>query len=293
MQKTSLIFGLLIWAFASHAQEFATSVKSSEVVPGIYLVEGADGFAGGNITLLVGDNQVVLIDDGIEPIGPALIESLAEVAGRPVDFVVNTHVHGDHVGSNAAYANAGAVVIAHDNIRKRLEIDPSGAGGTDGLPHITFSDEVTFHAGGHTARVFHIAAAHTDGDAAIQFPEVNVVHAADLHFNYLFPYIDLDNGGSVAGFIAGQRRIIALADDDTIIIPGHGPLASKADLQVAVNMLVDAEARVKELVDQGKTQDEVIAANPLADYHEKWNWGFITTERMTTTLYRSLTADAE
>jgi cyclase len=293
MQKTSLIIVLLVWACASQAQEFATSVKSSEVVPGIYLIEGADGFAGGNITLLVGDDQVVLIDDGVEPIAPALIQTVAEIAGRPVDFVINTHVHGDHVGSNAAYANAGAVVVAHDNIRKRLEADPTLAGGLDGLPHITFSDEVTFHAGGHAAKVFHIAAAHTDGDAAIQFPEVNVIHAADVHFNYLFPYIDLDNGGSVAGYVAGQRRIIALADDETIIIPGHGPLAGKADLQVAVDMLIDAEARVKKLVDQGKTQDEVVAANPLADYHEEWNWGFITTERMTTTLYRSLTAGAE
>lgn len=293
MQKTSLIIVILVWACASQAQEFATSVKSSEVVPGIYLIEGADGFAGGNITLLVGDDQVVLIDDGVEPIGPALIETVAEIAGRPVDFVINTHVHGDHVGSNAAYANAGAVVVAHDNIRKRLETDSSLAGGPDGLPHITFSDEVTFHAGGHTAKVFHIAAAHTDGDAAIQFPDVNVIHAADVHFNYLFPYIDLDNGGSVAGYVAGQRRIIALADDKTIIIPGHGPLASKADLQVAVDMLIDAEVRVKKLVDQGKTQDEVVAANPLALYHEEWNWGFITTERMTTTLYQSLTAGAE
>jgi len=293
MRKASLLMALLAWAFVSHAQEMATSVKSSEVVPGIYLIEGADGFAGGNITLLVGDDQVVLIDDGVEPIAAALIDSVEEIAGRPVDFVINTHVHGDHVGSNAAYAEAGAVIIAHDNIRERIEIDPSLAGGSGGLPHITFSDEVTFHAGGHTARVFHIVAAHTDGDAAIQFPEVNVIHAADVHFNYLFPYIDLDNGGSVAGFIAGQRRIMELADNDTIIIPGHGPLASKADLQVAVDMLVDAEALVKELVDQGMTQDEVVAANPLAIYHDKWNWGFITTERMTTTLYRSLAAGAE
>jgi len=281
MQKTALFIALLICAFASHAQEMATAVTSSKVVPGIYMIVGADGFAGGNIALLVGDDQVVLIDDGIQPIGAALIESVAEIAGRPVDFVINTHVHGDHVGSNAAFANTGAVVVAHDSIRERLETDPSEAGGPDGLPQITFSDEVTFHAGGHTAKVFHIAAAHTDGDAAILFSEVNVIHAGDVHFNYLFPFIDLDNGGSVAGFIAGQREIIALADEDTIIIPGHGPLASKADLQVAVDMLVDAEARVR------------IAADPLAIYHDKWNWSFITTEVMTKTLYRSLTANAD
>jgi glyoxylase-like metal-dependent hydrolase (beta-lactamase superfamily II) len=293
MQKTFLLTALLFWASAGQAQEFATSVKSSEVVPGIYLIEGADGFAGGNITLLVGDGQVVLIDDGVEPIAAALIESVEQIAGRPVDFVINTHVHGDHVGSNAAYAESGAVIVAHDNIRKRIEIDPSLAGGSGGLPHITFSDAVTFHAGGHTARVFHIAAAHTDGDAAIQFPEINVIHAADVHFNYLFPYIDLDNGGTVDGYIAGQRSLIALADDDTIIIPGHGPLASKADLQVAVEMLIDAETRVRKLVSQGMTQEEVVAANPLEMYHDEWNWGFITTERMTTTLYRSLTTGTE
>lgn len=293
MQKILLLIALLSWASAGQAQEIATSVKSTEVVPGIYLIDGADGFAGGNITLLVGEDQVVLIDDGVEPIAAELIASVEEVAGRSVDFVINTHVHGDHVGSNAAYANSGAVVVAHDNIRKRLEADPTDAGGPDGLPHITFSDAVTFHAGGYTASVFHVAAAHTDGDAVIQFAEVNVIHAADVHFNYLFPYIDLDNGGSVDGFIAGQRRIIALADDDTIIVPGHGPLASKADLQVAVDMLIDAQARVKKLVDQGMSQDEVLTANPLAIYHDTWNWGFITTERMTTTLYRSLTTGAD
>lgn len=293
MQKILLLIVLLSWAGAGQAQEIATSVKSTEVVPGIYLIDGADGFAGGNITLLVGEDQVVLIDDGVEPIAAELIASVEEVAGRSVDFVINTHVHGDHVGSNAAYANSGAVVVAHDNIRKRLEADPTDAGGPDGLPHITFSDAVTFHAGGYTASVFHVAAAHTDGDAVIQFAEVNVIHAADVHFNYLFPYIDLDNGGSVDGFIAGQRRIIALADDDTIIVPGHGPLASKADLQVAVDMLIDAQARVKKLVDQGMSQDEVLTANPLAIYHDTWNWGFITTERMTTTLYRSLTTGAD
>ncbi|MDH3339023.1 MAG: MBL fold metallo-hydrolase, partial [Gammaproteobacteria bacterium] len=112
----------------------------------------------------------------------------------------------------------------------------------------------------------------------------------DLHFNYMFPFIDLDSGGSVAGFIAGQRRIIAAADDETKIIPGHGPLASKSDLQAAVDMLVDAQARVEALVLEGKTEEEVLAAEPLSGYHDTWNWGFITTEKMTQTLYRSLTS---
>ena len=148
---------------------------------------------------------------------------------------------------------------------------------------------MTFHINGHEAFVFHVATAHTDGDAVIHFRDINVIHAGDVHFNYLFPFIDLDNGGDVTGYIAGQKRIIAMADDDTIIIPGHGPLASKSDLQTAFDMLVDSEARVKKLVDAGMSLEEVLAENPLANYHEQWNWSFITTEIMTSTLYRSLT----
>jgi len=291
MIRLLLIIAALCGSVAALAQNFATAVKSSEVVPGMYLIEGADGFAGGNISLLVGEEHVVLIDDGVEPIADALIAFVAELAGRPVDFVINTHVHGDHVGSNAAYAGTGAVVFAHDNIRKRLLDDPTMSGGPGGLPHITFSDQVTFHVNDTEAFVFHVAHAHTDGDAVIEFRDTNVIHAGDVHFNYLFPFIDLDNGGSVAGYLAAQRQIVAMSDDDTIIVPGHGPLASKADLQKAIDVLVDCEARVKELVDAGKTEQEILAENPLADYHDTWNWGFITTERMTQTLYRSLTSE--
>ena len=291
MIRLLLLIAALSSSVAALAQDFATAVKSTEVVPGMYLIEGADGFAGGNITLLVGEEHVVLIDNGVEPIADALIASVAELAGQPVDFVINTHVHGDHLGSNAAYADAGAVVFAHDNIRKRLLDDPTLSGGPGGLPHITFSDQVTFHVNGTEAFVFHVEHAHTDGDAVIQFRGPNVIHAGDVHFNYLFPFIDLDNGGSVAGFLAAQRRILAMADDDTIIIPGHGPLAGKTDLQKAIDVLADCEARVKELVDAGKTEAEILAENPLADYHDTWNWGFITTERMTQTLYRSLTSE--
>ncbi|MDH3532315.1 MAG: MBL fold metallo-hydrolase, partial [Gammaproteobacteria bacterium] len=185
----------------------------------------------------------------------------------------------------------GSIVVAHDNIRKRLVEKPEDAGGPAGLPIVTFSDAVTFHLDGLETRLFHVAAAHTDGDGVIYFPDVNVIHTGDLHFNYLFPFIDLENGGSVDGYIAGQQRILAMANDDTTIIPGHGPLARKADLQAALDMLIDGKARVQKLVAAGMSQEEVRAANPLADYHEQWNWYFITTERMTDTLYRSLSGN--
>ena len=182
----------------------------------------------------------------------------------------------------------GATVIAHDNLRKALVADEQFD--QSGLPELTFNDSVTFHLNGHTAYVFHIMGAHTDGDAAIHFTDVNVIHTGDVMFNRIFPFIDLDSGGSVDGFIAGQQKILAMANDETKIIPGHGPLASKADLQAAVDMLIEAQARVKALVDAGMSREDVLAEKPLATY-DSWSWDFITTEIMTDTIFTSLTSE--
>ena len=268
------------------AQESGISFKSIELSEGLYILEGQGGFGGGNMGLLTGSDGVILIDDALEPYSGLVIKAVEEHTQAPVDFVINTHVHGDHIGGNAALKNTGATIISHDNIRHRMLADNEAK---DALPEVTFSDSVTFHLNGHTAFVFHVPHAHTDGDAAIHFSDVNIIHAGDLLFNGLFPFIDLDSGGSVSGYIAGQEKILSIADADTKIISGHGPLASKADLQAAHDMLVDALARVKGLVDAGKSEDEILAENPLALYHDDWGWYFITTEHMTRTLYRSLT----
>jgi cyclase len=284
--------GLLFMAYGSLlAQDNEIQVQSTEVVPGLYMLDGVDGqFAGGNMSLLIGSDGVILIDDGLPTTGPALLAAIAELTGEPVDFLINTHVHSDHAGSNATMHQHGATIVAHENIRSRL-LDASGddAAPADALPEVTFSDSVTFYLNGHKAYVFHVKNAHTDGDAVIHFSDINVIHAGDVMFNRLFPFIDLDSGGSVEGFLAAQDTIIALADDDTIIIPGHGAIASKADLKIAREVLADSHARVKKLVDAGMSADEIVAANPLADYHDVWNWGFITTERMTRSLVQSLT----
>jgi len=290
MNRLLLLFVSLAAAASALAQDVATEIKATEVAPGVYMLEGANGFSS-NMGLLVGDERVVLIDDGMAPITADLVATVDELAGRPIDFIVNTHIHGDHVGSNATLAENGAVIFAHDNIRKRLVEAPDPAGGAAGLPVVTFADAVTFHVNGQEAYVFHIAKAHTDGDAAIHFRGANVIVAGDLLFNNLFPFIDLDSGGGVTGFIAGQQRIIDMADADTVIIPGHGPVANRDDLQASVDMLLDTKARVESLILEGKTEEEILAANPLADYHDTWNWGFITTERMTKTLYRWLTTE--
>ncbi len=280
----------LFWVSLAIAQDAEITFSSSEIEPGIFMVEAKGGFGGGNMAVLVGEGHVAMIDDGLPPLAENLLAHVTETAGGPIDFMVNTHVHGDHAGGNAIFADKGTVVFAHDNIRKRLLEDPSAAGGPGGLPVITFGDGVTFHLGTIEARVQHLPKAHTDGDAVIHFPGANVIHTGDILFHGIFPFIDLDNGGTVDGYIAAQQEIWSIADDKTKIIPGHGALTDKAGMKADIDMLIDSRAMVKALLDQGKGTDDVLNANPLAKY-DSYSWAFITTERMTRTLIRSLSTD--
>ena len=292
MTKRILAIACLGLAVPLQAQDFATSFDATEVVPGIHMLTGADGkFGGGNISVLLGDEQVVLIDDAMVPTAQPVLDAVKKLAGRVPDFVINTHIHGDHVGGNALMQENGSYVVAHDNIRRRLVADSKDAGGDGGLPIITFSESVTFHVNGHEVYVFHVHHAHTDGDGVIHFRDQNVIHAGDVLFNNLFPYIDLDNGGSVEGFIKAQEKLVTMADDETIFIAGHGELGSKADVEKNLAVLKDGRKLVKALVDEGMSEEEVLAANPLAKYHDDYNWNFITTERMTQTHYRDLTSE--
>ncbi len=246
---------------------------------------------GGGVGLLVGEEYIVMIDDVLEATAPALVELAEQIAGRPIDFVINTHVHGDHVGGNVYVTERGAVIVSHDQLRSRMEGDPRLNTGPGALPVITFSDRMTFHVNGEEAIAFHIPRAHTDGDAVIHFRNANVIAAGDVSFRGLFPFIDLDNGGTVEGFIAGMQTLIEMSDENTKFLTGHGPVATRAGLEKDLAMLQDARARVRQLVDQGLSEEEILAANPLAVYHDEYNWFFITTERMTKTLIRSLTGN--
>ncbi len=291
MKKPALL--LMLMAPLAFAQDWmATSFEHTEVAPDIFMLSGAEGkSSGGNISLLTGDEYVVLIDDSFAPIGPALFEKIEALAGRPADFIINTHAHGDHTGSNQFQAEKGATIVAHDNLRSRMEGDPNQNTGPGALPIITFSEEMTFHVNGQQAYVFHIPTAHTDGDAAILFREANVIASGDLLFRGIFPFIDLDSGGDVTGYKAGMQKLIDMSDDETKFISGHGPVGTRAGIKADLAMLVDAEARVKALVDKGMSKEDIVAANPLSIYHDEYNWAFITTERMTQTLIRSLTTD--
>ncbi len=297
MRITSALLALLspVLASAVLAQDSGITFKSTELAPGLYMLEGQGGFTGGNLGLLMGEDGVVLIDDGLPPLIGRVQAAIDQLTEEPVDFLINTHVHGDHIGGNEALGKEGATIVAHDNLRRRLVAEgmPTATGSSapapdDSLPVVTFSDSVTFHLNGREAFVFHVERAHTDGDAVIHFREDNVIHAGDAVFNGMFPFIDLDSGGSVDGFIAAQERILSLTDEETRIIPGHGPLAGKQELQAAIDMLKDAHSRVRALIQAGRSEQEILEANPLADYHDDWSWQFITTERMTRTLYRAL-----
>ena len=290
MRQAALL--LLAMTSVVSADETRNPFDATEVAPGIYMLAGSgEEFVGGGVGLLVGEEYVVLIDDVMMPTAPALLAKVQEIAGRPVDFVINTHVHGDHVGGNALVAKDGAIIVAHDNLRARMKDDAELNTGPCALPVITFSDEVTFHVNGQEAFVFHVEKAHTDGDAVIHFREANVVATGDISFRGMFPFIDLDTGGTVAGYKAALQRLIDISDADTKFISGHGPVGTRAGLQQDLNMLIDAESRVRSLLDAGQTEEQIVAANPLADYHDEYNWGFITTERMTRTLIRSLITD--
>lgn len=278
---------LAVCATPALAQNAVTAIKSTEVAPGIHMLEGVGGFAGGNMTLLTGGEQIVLIDDGIGAVAEMVLDKTREIAGRDIDFIINTHVHGDHTGSNTLFAENGSMIVTHENIRRRLLEDSSPAGGPGGLPVITFSDAMTFHINDNEAYVFHLETAHTDGDAAIYFRNANVLASGDVVFHDLFPFIDLDNGGDVDGYIAAMKELVSMIDDETIVIPGHGAMTDKAGVEADLAMLIEASSRVKAMLDEGMSGADILAANPLADFEDNYSWQFITTARMTETFIRN------
>ncbi len=295
-------YALLLLAFApfASANESASPFAAVEVAPGIYQIGNTnEGFAlneptdfvGGGVGLLVGDEYVVMIDDVLESTAPALVAKAEEIAGRPIDFVINTHAHGDHVGGNVYVSERGTIVVSHDKLRERMSTNDQLNTGPGALPVITFSDRMTFHVNGEEAIAIHIPNAHTDGDAVIHFRNANVIAAGDLSFRGLFPFIDLDSGGTVAGYMAGMQQLIDMADENTRFLTGHGPVATREGIAEDLAMLREAHARVKALIDKGMSEEDILAANPLADIGEDYGWFFITTERMTQTFIRSLTAE--
>lgn len=297
MHRTALIpaaLAALLLATPAAAQDFSKiEVESTKVADGVYALKGA----GGNLGLVVGADRAFLIDDQYAPMVPKIRAAVAAITDKPVSFVLNTHWHGDHTGGNEAFAEAGTLVVAHDNVRTRLSSDqvmaafdrtvpaaPKGA-----LPVITFNDQVTFHVGGHTVRTIHIPSAHTDGDAIVHLPETNVIHTGDLVFYGLYPVVDYSNGGSLKGMADATARLMEMSNEDTRFIPGHGPVViTRRQLAEYLQMLRVVHARLETLIGEGKSLEEVIAAKPTAEFDEQWGKGFLPPDRWVRINYQGM-----
>ena len=266
-------------------------IRVERVAPGVAVLFGR----GGNIGLSYGADGNIIIDDHYAPLTERILAAIRTLDPGPVRFVINTHWHGDHTGGNENVARTGAVIVAHDNVRRRMSMEqlvrgeivqpsPSGA-----LPVVTFSEGVTFHLNGDDLRVLHVANAHTDGDALVYFTHANVLHMGDVFWSGMLPFIDLDSGGSIDGMIAGVQQGIDIANDQTVVVPGHGPIGRKADLEHFRDMLIAVRNRIGQGIAAGRTLEQLKAEGHADAYAHQGD--FITGASFTETVYRSLMRD--
>ena len=279
----------LVVALPAHAQQDLSKVeiKPQQLAPGVAVLFGA----GGNIGLSYGDDGTILIDDQFAPLTAKIQKAVADLGATPVKYLINTHWHYDHSGGNENLGKAGAIIMAHDNVRVRMAAGATIAGNVVppaakvALPVITYADGVKLHLNGEEVRVIHMPAGHTDGDSIIHWTKSNVIHMGDLFFfQVTFPFVDGGSGGNVRGIVAAADKALAIADDQTKIIPGHGAVATKADLQKYRDMVAEIIAKVEAGIATGKTLDQVKATRPADGYGVKAD-GFITADRFVETVY--------
>jgi glyoxylase-like metal-dependent hydrolase (beta-lactamase superfamily II) len=255
------------------------AIETTEIAKGLHMLVGS----GGNVAVLSGADGVLVIDDQYSYQYEEIANAISEISSNSAKFLVNTHWHSDHAGSNEQMANSGTVIVAHENTRARLSTDQvieffnadRPAAPPKALPVITFTDDITFHFNDEVIHVIHVSNAHTDGDAIVQFKHANVIHTGDTFFHGHYPFIDAGSGGSVTGMIAAANQILALCDDDTNIIPGHGALADKQSLVEYRDMMKAVRLSISDLIVAGNSDAQIVLAKPTAEFDSKWGSGFL------------------
>jgi glyoxylase-like metal-dependent hydrolase (beta-lactamase superfamily II) len=270
-------------------------VKTTDLGNGVYQL----GWSGGDSLVLISDDGVILVDTSVAQMADKIKAAITRLSGKPIKFIITTHAHPDHFGGNEELAKAGAVIVAHDNVRARMvsgqkipafnQIIPPSAPGA--LPSVTYADTMTLHVGGETIELIHAPRAHTDNDSLVFFRRANVIHTSGTFGNdQTYPFFDLSSGGSLDGTIAAQEKILSLTNERTRIIADEGEPSTKAALQASHDALVVVRGRLQKLIDAGMSEDEVVAATPLRDLDATWvhPGGFITGDSFTRMAYRSL-----
>jgi cyclase len=270
-------------------------IKTTDLGNGVYLL----GWQGGDSLVLTGDDGVVLVDTSVAQMAGKIQAAITSLGGTPIRFIITTHAHADHFGGNEALAKAGAVIVAHDNVRARMvsgqkipvfnQVIPPSAPAA--LPGVTYAGAMTLHFGGETVELIHAPRAHTDNDSLVFFRRANVIHTSGTFGNdQTYPFFDIASGGSLSGTIAAQEKILSLANDRTRIIADEGEPSTRAALQASHDALVVVRTRVQKLIDEGKSEEQAIAAKPLRDLDAAWvhAGGFLTGDVFTRMAYQSL-----
>ncbi|MDQ3471870.1 MAG: MBL fold metallo-hydrolase [Pseudomonadota bacterium] len=283
---------LAVTPAAAQDQDFSkVEIRVERLAPGVAVLFGA----GGNIGVSYGDDGNVIVDDQYAPLTDKIVAAVRTLDADPVRFVVNTHWHGDHTGGNENFGKRGAVIVAHDNVRQRMSteqvmraldttVPPSPK---DALPVMTFGNGATLHLNGDTLHLLHVANAHTDGDSLVHWAKGDVLHMGDTFFHQVtFPFLDTGSGGSIDGLIAAANKGVELAGPNTKVIPGHGPMARRADLIGYRDMLVDIRGKVAAGIAAGQTLVQIQTSKPAARYGMPD--GFIKPDRFVEAVYNSL-----
>ena len=295
MRKICFPFPVIIFFITlslAQQQDFSkVEIKVTKVTSTVYMLEGS----GGNIGVSVGDDGIVIVDDQFAPLAPKIQAALKGITDKPVRFILNTHYHFDHTGGNAEFSKLGTIV-AHENVRKRLQTGSTTKrfgsqppAPKEALPVVTFNDRASVHLNGEDVRAIHFPSGHTDGDSVIFFTQSNVVHMGDDFVTYGFPFVDIENGGSVSGMITGVEKVLATTKPDTRFIPGHGPLSSPDDVRNFVQMIKETRALVADAVKKGKTLDQMKQGHLLSRYEADYGKGFLKADDWIDVLYSDVT----